>query len=76
MPYKSALAGLNLGGGKAVIVGDSRRDKTPELWRAKGVLIDTLGGLYITTEDSGTTVEDMQTMVERTRWVDGVKTDK
>jgi leucine dehydrogenase len=72
MTYKSALAGLPLGGGKAVIIGNHRTDKTPELLRAMGDFIEKLGGKYITAEDSGTTVGDMKVIGERTRFVSGV----
>ncbi len=75
MTYKSALAGLDLGGGKAVIVGDPRRDKSPQLLRAMGRFIDSLEGRYITAEDSGTTVADMQVMAEETQWVGGIQSD-
>src|SRR5437764_9631346 len=60
MTYKAAAAGLDLGGGKAVIVGDPRRIKTEELLRAYGRFIDTLRGRYITAEDVGTTGEAME----------------
>jgi leucine dehydrogenase len=59
MTYKAAAAGLNLGGGKAVIIGDSRRDKSEGLFRTFGRFVQSLGGRYITAEDVGTTVEDM-----------------
>lgn len=72
MTYKSALADLPLGGGKAVIIGDRHRDKTPELLRAMGDFIESVGGRYITAEDSGTSVADMAVMAERTGYVSGV----
>ncbi len=53
MTYKSALADLPLGGGKAVIIADPRRDKTPAMLYAMGRLVESLGGRYITAEDSG-----------------------
>src|SRR5215471_14769682 len=59
MTYKSAVAETGFGGGKAVIVGHSQRDKTESLLRAMGRFVDTLGGQYMTGEDVGTTVEDM-----------------
>ena len=71
MTYKSALANLELGGGKSVIIGDPRRDKTPELMRAMGRLVDKLGGRYIVAEDVGTTVADMDTIALETRHVRG-----
>jgi leucine dehydrogenase len=73
MTYKAAVAELELGGGKAVIIGDSRRDKTPELLRAHGRFVDTLGGRYITAEDVGIGVEDMEYVYEETRHVTGIR---
>ncbi|HZO23088.1 MAG TPA: Glu/Leu/Phe/Val dehydrogenase dimerization domain-containing protein, partial [Steroidobacteraceae bacterium] len=55
MSYKNAMAGVHFGGGKAVIIGDSRTMKTPELFQAYGRLVDSLGGRYVTAEDVGTT---------------------
>ena len=72
MTYKAAAAGLDLGGGKAVIIGDPRRDKTEELLRAYGRFIESLGGRYITAEDVGTSREDMDVLRRETRWVTGV----
>lgn len=72
MTYKSALAGLPLGGGKSVIIGDPRRDKTPELLRAMGDFIESQGGRYVAAEDSGTGVAEIRTMSERTRFVSGL----
>lgn len=72
MTYKAAAAGLDLGGGKAVIIGDPRRDKSEELFRAYGRFIDSLGGRYITAEDVGTAREDMDLVRRETRWVTGV----
>ena len=72
MTLKSAAAGLALGGGKAVIIGDPARHKTPALLRAYGRLVDRLGGAYITAEDVGTTVEDMLAIADTTRWVSGL----
>ena len=59
MAYKNAIAGLNHGGGKAVIIGDPATDKTPELLRAYGRFVQSLGGRYITACDVGTYVADM-----------------
>jgi len=73
MTYKAAVAEIELGGGKAVIIGDSRRDKTPELLRAHGRFVDTLGGRYITAEDVGIGVEDMEYVYEETRHVTGIR---
>jgi leucine dehydrogenase len=72
MTYKAATAGLDLGGGKAVIIGDPRRVKSEELLRAYGRFIDTLGGRYITAEDVGTTGDDMDMIRRETRHVTGV----
>ncbi|WP_028240239.1 Glu/Leu/Phe/Val dehydrogenase dimerization domain-containing protein [Stutzerimonas azotifigens] len=71
MTYKSALAELPLGGGKAVIVGDPHRDKTPALFHAMGDFVDSLGGRYVTAADSGTGVPEMQLMAQRTHHVCG-----
>ncbi|HLQ95040.1 MAG TPA: Glu/Leu/Phe/Val dehydrogenase [Pseudogracilibacillus sp.] len=59
MTYKNAAAGLNLGGGKAVIIGDAGKVKSEALFRAFGRYIESLNGRYITAEDVGTTVQDM-----------------
>ena len=72
MTYKAALAGLPQGGGKSVILGDPRRDKTPAMMRAMGRFVDTLGGRYIAAEDSGTNVADVRLMAEQTRHVGGL----
>ena len=72
MTYKAALAGLPQGGGKSVILGDPRRDKTPELIRAMGRFVDSLGGTYVVAEDSGTSVPDIRLMAEHTRHVGGL----
>lgn len=73
MTYKAAVAGLNLGGGKAVIIGDPKvAGKERELlFRAHGRFIETLGGRYITAEDVGTSVEDMECIRKETRHVAG-----
>lgn len=75
MTYKSALAGLPLGGGKAVIIGDPRKDKTPGLLHAMGEFVEKLSGRYITAEDSGTSVADMITISEKTQYAAGIVTD-
>ena len=72
MTFKSALAGLPFGGGKSVIIGDPRQDKTPELMRAMGGFIHSQGGRYVAAEDSGTGVEDIRLMAERTPYVSGM----
>jgi leucine dehydrogenase len=71
MTYKAALAGLNLGGGKSVIIGDPARDKSPALFRAMGRFVDRFGGRYIIAEDVGIAVEDVEVMAETTRHVAG-----
>lgn len=72
MTYKSAAAGINLGGGQGVIIGDPEKDKNELIFRAFGKCVDGLNGRYITAEDVGTTVEDMETVRYETRWVTGL----
>ncbi|MES2764387.1 MAG: Glu/Leu/Phe/Val dehydrogenase [Bacteroidota bacterium] len=72
MTYKAAVAGLNLGGGKAVIIGDSRTQKSESLFRAYGRAVEGIGGRYITAEDVGTSVQDMEWIRMETRFVTGV----
>jgi leucine dehydrogenase len=72
MTYKAALAGLPQGGGKSVILGDPRKDKTPELMRAMGRFVDQFNGAYVVAEDSGTSVADIRIMAEVTRHVGGL----
>ena len=72
MTYKSALAGLPLGGGKAVIIGDANTEKTPELMQAMGSFVESFQGQYITAEDSGTSVADIQQMQINTHHIAGV----
>ncbi len=72
MTYKNAAAGLNFGGGKTVIIGDPRTDKSEEMFRALGRFVQGLNGRYITAEDVGTTVEDMDTIYQETDYVVGV----
>ncbi|MGW9100423.1 Glu/Leu/Phe/Val dehydrogenase dimerization domain-containing protein [Priestia megaterium] len=72
MTYKAAVAGLNLGGGKAVIIGDPREIKSEKLFRAFGRFIEKLKGRYITGEDVGTTVADMDSIRKETTFVTGV----
>lgn len=72
MTYKNALAGLPLGGGKSVLIGDAYKDKTPAMMRAMGRAVEALGGLYVTAEDSGTGVEDMQLIAQETKYVVGL----
>ncbi|MED5373424.1 MAG: Glu/Leu/Phe/Val dehydrogenase [Myxococcota bacterium] len=70
MTYKAAVAGLDLGGGKAVIIGDPGI-KSEGLFRAFGRAVESLGGRYITAEDMNTNVEDMNNIARETRWVSG-----
>ncbi len=72
MTYKSALAGIALGGGKSVIIGNPQQDKSRQLLLAMGGFINSLSGTYITAEDSGTGVADMAVMGEKTPYVSGV----
>ncbi|RPI24275.1 MAG: Glu/Leu/Phe/Val dehydrogenase [Actinobacteria bacterium] len=72
MTYKSAAAGLDLGGGKAVIIGDPRTMKSERLLRAYAGVVDSLGGRYITAEDVGTTMDDMAIIRRGTRHVAGL----
>jgi leucine dehydrogenase len=72
MTYKASVSGLNLGGGKAVIIGDPREDKSEALFRAFGRFIDTLNGRYITAEDVGIDVNDMEFIFQETENVVGV----
>lgn len=72
MTYKNAVSGLNLGGGKTVIIGDPRRDKNEAMFRAFGRYIQGLNGRYITAEDVGTTEEDMNLIYQETDYVTGI----
>ena len=72
MTYKNALAGLNVGGGKAVLIGDTATDKTEAVFRGFGRYVDSLGGRYITAEDVGTDVSDMEHVYRETEYVVGV----
>lgn len=72
MTYKAAVSGLNLGGGKAVIIGDSRTQKTEGLFRAFGRFVEGLSGRYITAEDVGTGIKDMEYIMMETRHVTGI----
>jgi leucine dehydrogenase len=75
MTYKSAMAGLDLGGGKGVIIGDPLRQKTPAQLQAMGRAVDRLSGRYICAEDVGTTVGDMSEIKKSTRFVVGLGTE-
>lgn len=72
MTYKSAVARTGLGGGKSVVIGDARTQKSPALFRAMGKFIDNFGGKYITAEDVGTSVPDLKVVRETTKWVTGL----
>ncbi|WP_137936414.1 Glu/Leu/Phe/Val dehydrogenase dimerization domain-containing protein [Chitinivorax sp. B] len=71
MTYKNAVAQLPIGGGKAVVIGNAKTDKTPELFQALGEAIQHLGGRYITAEDVGTSPADMREVNKTTRFVLG-----
>lgn len=71
MSYKAAVAGVNLGGGKGVIMGDPKRDKSEALFRSYGRYVESLKGRFITAEDVGITVEDMDTVALETSSVTG-----
>lgn len=72
MTYKNAVAGLNLGGGKAVIIGDNRTTRREMLFRAHGRFVESLGGRYITAEDVGTSTADMDFVHMETEYVAGL----
>src|SRR5690554_2555055 len=72
MTYKNSAMGLNLGGGKSVIIADSTVDKTPALFEAFGRAVDRLAGRYITAQDVGTAPEDMVAIRRQTQWVAGL----
>lgn len=72
MTYKCAAAGLSLGGGKSVIIGDPKRDKTPQLLHSMAEFLNRLNGTYIAAEDSGTSVADLQTIGQMSAFVAGV----
>src|SRR5262245_17218909 len=72
MTYKCAIADIPYGGGKAVVVADPRTQKTQQLLHAFADFVESLGGRYITSFDSGTTLDDIRTMRERTQFASGV----
>jgi leucine dehydrogenase len=72
MSYKNAMAGLPLGGGKAVVLADANRTKTPEMLAAFGRAVDRLGGNYVTAEDVGMSVADMLAIRDQTKFVAGL----
>ena len=71
MAYKAACAGLDLGGGKAVIIGDPQTDKTEALLRAYGRVVESLNGRYVTACDVGTYTADLAIVARETRWATG-----
>lgn len=75
MTYKAAVAGLNLGGGKAVIIGDARKDKSEALMRRFGKFVESLNGKYITAEDVGISSRDMEYIRLETKNVTGLPVD-
>ncbi|MGI8497649.1 MAG: Leu/Phe/Val dehydrogenase [Gemmatimonadaceae bacterium] len=72
MTYKNAVAGLNLGGGKAVIMGDNKTTNREMIFRAHGRFVESLGGRYVTAEDVGTTTSDMDFVHMETEYVAGL----
>lgn len=76
MTYKSAITGLNLGGGKAVIIGDARTQKNPELMLRFGEFVHSLGGRYITAADVGMVTDDMDLIRTVTPYVTGISEEK
>lgn len=72
MTYKNAVAGLNLGGGKAVIIGDNRTARREMIFRAHGRFVESLGGRYVTAEDVGTSTADMDFVHMETDYVAGL----
>jgi leucine dehydrogenase len=71
MTFKSAVARTGLGGGKSVVIGDAQKDKSDELFFWLGRVVDQLGGKYITAEDVGTSVLDLDLVARETKWVTG-----
>lgn len=72
MTYKSSISGLNLGGGKAVIIGDSHKDKSESLFRRFGQFVNNLNGKYITAEDVGVSPKEMTWVAKETKYVTGL----
>ncbi|MEI8278928.1 MAG: Glu/Leu/Phe/Val dehydrogenase dimerization domain-containing protein [Bacteroidota bacterium] len=72
MTYKAAISGLNLGGGKAVLIGDAATIKSESLWRRYGKFVNSLNGKYITAEDVNTSAPDMEHIALETEFVTGV----
>jgi len=73
MTYKNAVAGLAMGGGKSIIIGDAKTDKTPELFKAFGRSLNTLGGRYYSAEDVGINTQDIMIAHQETRYVTGLE---
>ncbi len=76
MTFKNAISGLNLGGGKAVIIGDASKIKSEAFFRRFGQFIDSLGGKYITAEDVNMTTEDIENIAKETKHVTGMPQEK
>ncbi len=76
MTYKNSLAGLDLGGGKTVVLGDPRTDKTEAKFRALGRFIEGLGGRYLAAEDVGTTTADAEQVATETRFITGLPVER
>lgn len=72
MTYKNAVAGLPIGGGKSVLIGNPKTDKTPALFEALGEALERLGGRYVTAEDIGTSPADMANVAKKTKYVAGL----
>ena len=75
MTYKNAISGLNFGGGKMVVIADPKKDKSEAMLRSLGRFMHSLGGQFITGEDMGMTVQDVDTMLLETPYVMGVSTE-
>jgi leucine dehydrogenase len=75
MTFKSAVAETGLGGGKSVIIGDPKTQKSEALFRAMGKFVDSLGGKYITAEDMNIGIPDLEIVAKETRWVTGLSRD-
>lgn len=73
MTYKSAVAQTGLGGGKSIIIGNAKTDKKPAIFQAMGELIGSLGGRYITAEDVGIGVSDLEQIKRTCKWVSGLE---
>jgi leucine dehydrogenase len=73
MTYKNAAAGLNLGGGKTVLIGDPKTIKSEAYFRALGRFVQSLNGRYITAEDVNTTTKDMGYVAMETNFVSGLE---